>query len=68
MLASFSRAERCGNAMAEGASGRPITLAEVERHQSRSDCWVCVHGKVYDITHWYACLRDRPVACWCSAC
>lgn len=26
------------------------TLEEVSRHNSESDCWVVLHGKVYDVT------------------
>ncbi|QEU58026.1 hypothetical protein KDRO_A00390 [Kluyveromyces lactis] len=27
-----------------------ISMDEVARHSSRSDCWTVIHGKVYDIT------------------
>jgi predicted heme/steroid binding protein len=30
-------------------SGREILLAEVEQHDSLGDCWMAIHGKVYDM-------------------
>lgn len=27
-----------------------ITLADVEKHNSESDCWMAIEGKVYDVT------------------
>jgi len=29
---------------------RVITLEEIGRHRSETDCWIAIHGKVYDIT------------------
>lgn len=31
-----------------------ITLAEVKQHNSATDCWSAVAGKVYDLTNWIA--------------
>ena len=28
------------------------TLEEVMEHNSRTDCWVAIRGKVYDLTNW----------------
>lgn len=33
------------------------TMAEVEKHASEDDCWIVVHGLVYDCTRF---LRDHP--------
>ncbi|KAK2808954.1 hypothetical protein FQN50_004228 [Emmonsiellopsis sp. PD_5] len=30
--------------------GRKWTLSEVSRHNSLADCWMIIHGKVYDVT------------------
>jgi salicylate hydroxylase len=30
----------------------PVTSEELARHDSFEDCWVVVHGKVYDFTEW----------------
>ncbi|OGY56964.1 MAG: hypothetical protein A2Y84_00745 [Candidatus Colwellbacteria bacterium RBG_13_48_8] len=27
-----------------------FTLEEVAQHNSASDCWIAIHGKVYDVT------------------
>ena len=34
----------------------PITMAEVEQHNTSDDCWVAFHGKVYDVSS-YASLH-----------
>eukprot|EP01062_Namystynia_karyoxenos_P058375 TRINITY_DN49937_c0_g1_i1.p2 TRINITY_DN49937_c0_g1~~TRINITY_DN49937_c0_g1_i1.p2 ORF type:complete len:150 (+),score=31.28 TRINITY_DN49937_c0_g1_i1:69-452(+) len=42
-----------GEATVEGAvrpALRSITREEVARHASTDDCWVIIHGKVYDVT------------------
>ena len=32
----------------------PISMAEVEKHNQPSDCWVVLHGQVYDLTEFHA--------------
>jgi cytochrome b involved in lipid metabolism len=32
------------------ADSRVVTAAEVAQHASATDCWVIIHGKVYDVT------------------
>jgi len=35
-----------------GTSPVTFALEEVARHDSPSDCWLIIHGKVYDVTKW----------------
>lgn len=37
--------------------GRHFTSEELRRHNSRSDLWISIQGKVYDVTHW---MKDHP--------
>jgi len=30
---------------------KQFTLAEVALHDQRGDCWIVIHGKVYDVSH-----------------
>ncbi|MBP7768791.1 cytochrome b5 domain-containing protein [Candidatus Woesebacteria bacterium] len=32
------------------ASGTPYTLADVQLHNTASDCWMAIDGSVYDVT------------------
>uniref|UniRef100_A0A7N0V323 Cytochrome b5 heme-binding domain-containing protein n=1 Tax=Kalanchoe fedtschenkoi TaxID=63787 RepID=A0A7N0V323_KALFE len=39
-------------------SGRPtFTFEEVVKHSSVNDCWIVIHGKVYDVTSF---LTEHP--------
>ncbi|XP_010550884.1 PREDICTED: cytochrome b5-like [Tarenaya hassleriana] len=40
-----------------GGEGKVFTLAEVSEHKDRKDCWIVIHGKVYDVTRF---LEDHP--------
>lgn len=42
---------------AEAGSTREISLDEVAKHATREDCWVVVHGRVLDVTHF---LEEHP--------
>ena len=33
------------------------TRAEVATHKTSKDCWIIIHGEVYDVTGW---LRKHP--------
>jgi flavocytochrome c len=39
------------------SSGGGLTEAEVAKHDKENDCWVILHGKVYDVTEF---LPDHP--------
>ncbi|OUZ99302.1 Cytochrome b5-like heme/steroid binding domain [Macleaya cordata] len=36
---------------------KAFTLSEISLHSSKSDCWLLIHGKVYDVTMF---LEDHP--------
>ena len=36
---------------------KTISLAEASKHKSEKDCWLIIHGKVYDVT---AFLDEHP--------
>lgn len=36
---------------------RFISAEEIARHQAESDCWLTIHGKVYDVTKY---LVEHP--------
>ena len=39
------------------SSPRVITLTELNNHNTATDCWIAVHGKVYDVTKF---LSNHP--------
>jgi cytochrome b involved in lipid metabolism len=45
----------------EGVAGeqeaKTYTLADVAAHASQEDCWLAIHGKVYDVTHY---IKSHP--------
>ena len=43
--------------MAAPPSSKVYTLADLKAHATEADCWILVHGKVYDVT---AFLDEHP--------
>jgi cytochrome b involved in lipid metabolism len=43
--------------MSTHASAKAITFEEVEKHDKKDDCWMVIHGKVYDVTKF---LGEHP--------
>ncbi|CAM0881070.1 unnamed protein product [Alopecurus aequalis] len=41
----------------ENETKQLFSLSDVSLHASRKDCWVVIHGKVYDVTKF---LEDHP--------
>eukprot|EP00571_Detonula_confervacea_P015404 CAMPEP_0172304912 /NCGR_PEP_ID=MMETSP1058-20130122/6267_1 /TAXON_ID=83371 /ORGANISM="Detonula confervacea, Strain CCMP 353" /LENGTH=1313 /DNA_ID=CAMNT_0013016319 /DNA_START=187 /DNA_END=4125 /DNA_ORIENTATION=+ len=49
--ASIQQMNQNGNGSAKQMIELPkLTMAEVEQHNSEEDCWIAIHGKVYDLT------------------
>ncbi|KAI4356416.1 hypothetical protein L6164_000440 [Bauhinia variegata] len=40
-----------------GGESKVFTLADVSKHNTAKDCWLVIHGKVYDVTKF---LEDHP--------
>ena len=42
---------QAGYESAKGATELPkLTMDDVRQHDSEDDCWIAIHGKVYDLT------------------
>jgi cytochrome b involved in lipid metabolism len=50
------------------AAGKSYSLAEVAAHAKPTDCWMAIHGKVYDVTAYLPDHPSRPEAieAWCG--
>lgn len=44
-----------------------VSAAELARHNSRADCWIAVHGEVYDVTR-YIDEHPAPTATIVNVC
>jgi cytochrome b involved in lipid metabolism len=42
----------CGLLLTNSSTSRKISWEEIYKHNKLDDCWVVVHGKVYDVTSW----------------
>jgi cytochrome b involved in lipid metabolism len=47
----------CSSANMAGTSGKTFSLEECKQHTSDKDCWLVVHGKVYNVTDF---LEEHP--------
>jgi cytochrome b involved in lipid metabolism len=47
---------------------KTYSLAEVATHASPGDCWMAIHGKVYDVTPYLPDHPSRPdiIEAWCG--
>lgn len=43
--------------MQNGAASKNFTLEECAKHNTEKDCWLVIHGKVYDVTEF---LDEHP--------
>ncbi|KAL6905889.1 hypothetical protein ACP4OV_003490 [Aristida adscensionis] len=43
--------------MANNSSNKLFSASDLALHASRNDCWILIHGKVYDVTSF---LEDHP--------
>ena len=62
LLAPQTRAE------AEAVAKKSYSLTEVAAHSSPGDCWMVIHGKVYDVTTYLPDHPSRPevIEAWCG--
>ena len=60
--ALFSIMQRSKAKPVSARASREFTMAEVSAHNSASDCWIAVHGKVYNITYVFISGVERLVA------
>ncbi|MCM8599080.1 MAG: cytochrome b5 domain-containing protein [Candidatus Accumulibacter sp.] len=65
--AASSRSPAPGEATPVRAMKR-LPLTEVARHSSAGDCWMAIHGKVYDLTAYLPDHPTRPsvILPWCG--
>ncbi len=47
---------------------KSYSLAQVAGHASPTDCWMAIHGKVYDVTAYLPDHPSRPevIEAWCG--
>lgn len=43
------------------ASDKTFTLDEVAKHNSATDCWMAIGGKVYDVTDYISVHHGGPI-------
>jgi cytochrome b involved in lipid metabolism/branched-subunit amino acid transport protein len=47
-----ARADRSPTSAASSGGGSGYTMAEIAKHNSRTDCWSVIEGKAYNLTPW----------------
>jgi len=52
VTAAASPAASAGASPAASAAAGALTMADVAKHASSSDCWAAISGNVYDLTSW----------------
>ena len=52
----------------DAATRKGYSLAEVASHARPTDCWMAIHGKVYDVTAYLPDHPSRPevIEAWCG--
>jgi cytochrome b involved in lipid metabolism len=55
-------------AQTNAMSDKTYSLAQVGEHASPGDCWMAIHGKVYDVTAFLPSHPSRPqvIEAWCG--
>jgi cytochrome b involved in lipid metabolism len=53
---------------AQNPSAKSYSLKDVASHNKASDCWMAIHGKVYDLTTYLPEHPSRPeiIERWCG--
>ena len=44
--------------------GNLVTLGDLKKHNTKSDCWIAVHSKVWDITDFISEHPGGPAGKW----
>jgi len=45
---------RSASSLRNRQAGSKVTVSEVSKHNTKTDCWIIVAGKAYDVTAWLA--------------
>jgi cytochrome b involved in lipid metabolism len=54
--------------LAEQKAEKSYSLSDISSHASAGDCWMAIHGKVYDVTAYLPDHPSRPdvIEAWCG--